>query len=78
MLAEGMKVIQDGYRSGDHAEEFCTVTMLRHLPPQSNFLGNSTWDSITFVALYDDGFQRGRQIGSHCHWIVKKDTIPDP
>jgi hypothetical protein len=76
MLANGMRVLQDGYRHGPRDEEFCTVTLLAHLPPQSSVFGGSTWDSIAFVAVYDDGFQRGRQIGSHCHWIVKKESIP--
>jgi hypothetical protein len=76
MLREGMRVLKDGYRSGPRPEEFSTVTLLRHLPPQASIFGGSTWDSIAFVAAYDDGFQRGRQIGSHCHWIVKKDSVP--
>ena len=76
-LTEGMRVILDGYRGINARDgEFCTVTLLRHLPAQASIFGGSTWDSIAFVAIYDDGFQRGRQIGSHCHWIVKKSSIP--
>lgn len=75
MLKEGMRVLPDGHRYGDRDQEFCTVTLLRHLPAKRSMFGGDTWDSIAFVGIYEDGFQHGRQIGSHCHWIVKKDSI---